>query len=167
MIFGDKMIFNAWIEMEKCYNVKLISICTWQKCSEFYIQEGRNENIQAIKNLHENNIVCNGLFVVSHSSTKQDFKNLIKFIKENNLLWVVFGIFTPYKGTDAYYEYKDRLINYKSKRLDGLHITIKPEHMSSFMFMARYYWLHVLTYPKTIVRALLKTSYDTKKKGWF
>lgn len=138
-----------------------------EQLAEYNKQTSRNENIQAIKNLHENNIVCNGLFVVSHSSTKQDFKNLIKFIKENNLLWVVFGIFTPYKGTDAYYEYKDRLINYKSKRLDGLHITIKPEHMSSFMFMARYYWLHVLTYPKTIVRALLKTSYDTKKKGWF
>ena len=138
-----------------------------EQLAEYNKQTSKNENIQAIKNLHDNNIVCNGLFVVSHTSTKQDFKNLIKFIKENNLLWVVFGIFTPYKGTDAYYEYEDRLVNYKSGRLDGLHITIKPEHMSSFMFKFRYYWLHVLTYPKVMIRALFKTAYDTKKKGWF
>ncbi len=138
-----------------------------EQLDEYNKQTSKNENIQAIKNLHDNNIVCNGLFVVSHKSTKEDFKNLMKFIKENNLLWVVFGIFTPYKGTDAYFEYKDRLINYKSKNLDGAHITVKPENMSSFMFMFRYYWLHVLTYPKVIVRTLFKTGYDTKKKGWF
>jgi len=123
-------------------------------------------NIQAVKNLRDNNIVCNGLFVVSHRSTKQDFKALRNFIKENNLLWVVFGIFTPYKGTDAYDEYKDRLINFKSKRLDGLHITVKPEKMSSFMFMVRVYMLYVYTYPKIWFRTILKTAYDTKKTGW-
>lgn len=124
-------------------------------------------NEQAIKNLSENNIACNGLFVVSHKSTKKDFKTLLRFIKENNLLWVVFGIFTPYKGTDAYDEYKDRLIKFRSKRLDGLHITIKPENMSSFMFMLRVYWLYVRTYPKIFIRTLLKTGYDTKRTGWF
>ncbi len=138
-----------------------------EQLNEYNKQTSKNENIEAIKNLRENNLVCNALFVVSHTSTKQDFKSLIRFIKENNLLWVVFGIFTPYKGTDAYDEYKDRLINFKSKRLDGIHITVKPEHMSSFMFMFRVYWLHVLTYPKVMVRALFKTAYDTKKTGWF
>ena len=138
-----------------------------EQLNEYNKQTSKNENIMAIKNLHDNNLVCNALFVVSHTSTKQDFKNLIKFIRENNLLWVVFGIFTPYKGTDAYDEYKDRVIKFKSKRLDGIHITIKPEHMSSFMFMFRVYWLHVLTYPKVMCRALFKTAYDTKRKGWF
>ncbi len=140
---------------------------TDDQLDEYNKGTSRNENIRAIKNLHDNNIVCDGLFVVSHESSKEDFKNLLKFIKENNLLWVVFGIFTPYKGTDAYYQYKDRLINYRSGRLDGLHITIKPEHMSSFMFMFRYYWLHVVTYPKIAVRTLFGSGYDTKKKGWF
>lgn len=140
---------------------------TDDQLDEYNKGTSRNDNIQAIKNLHDNNIVCNGLFVVSHESTKQDFKNLLRFVKENNLLWVVFGIFTPYKGTDAYYEYKDRLVNYRSGRLDGIHLTIKPEHMSSFMFMFRYYWLHVVTYPKIIIRSLFKTGYDTKKRGWF
>ena len=91
----------------------------------------------------------------------------MKFIKDNNLLWVVFGIFTPYKGTDAYDEYKDMVVNFKSWRLDGTHITIKPTNMSSFEYMFRYYWIHVLTYPKIMVRTLFGTGYDTKRTGWF
>ena len=134
---------------------------------EYNKKTTKDVNVQAVKNLRDNNIVCNGLFVVSHRSSKQDFKALLKFIKETGLLWVVFGIFTPYKGTDAYEEYKHRLIKFKSKRLDGLHITVKPEKMSSFMFMVRVYMLYVLTYPKIMVRTLFKTAYDTKKTGWF
>ena len=138
------------------------------KFLEDYNKEtSRDMNAEAVKNLRENNIVCNGLFVVSHKSTKQDFKDILRFIKENNLLWVVFGIFTPYKGTDAYEEYKENLVKFKSKRLDGIHITIKPEKMSSFMFMLRVYMLYVLTYPKIYCRALFKTAYDSKIKGWF
>lgn len=129
-------------------------------------QTSRDVNTRAIKNLQDNSIVCNGLFVVSHKSTRQDFKELYRFIKKNNLLWVVFGIFTPYKGTDAYDEYKDRLVKFKSKRLDGIHITIKPEKMSSFMFMVRVYILYVLTYPKIFCRTVFKTAYDTKRTGW-
>lgn len=134
---------------------------------EYNKQTSKDVNVQAVKNLRDNNMVCNGLFVVSHRSSKQDFKALLRFIKENNLLWVVFGIFTPYKGTPAFDEYKYRLIKFKSSRLDGLHITIKPEKMTSIMFMIRVYMLYVLTYPKIICRTIFKTAYDTKRKGWF
>jgi len=134
---------------------------------EYNKETSKQMNEAAVKNLRDNNIVCNALFVVSHKSSKKDFKVLHRFIKENKILWVVFGIFTPYKGTDAYQEYADRLVKFESKRLDGLHITIKPEKMSSFLFMLRVYWLYVLTYPKIIVRTLRKTAYDTKRSGWF
>lgn len=127
-------------------------------------QTSRNENILAIRNLHENGIVCNALFVVDYTATREDFRNLIRFIKENNLLWVVFGIFTPYKGTDAYEEYKDKVVNFKSRRLDGLHITIKPTQMSSLEYMMQYYLLHLKTYPKIILRSIAGTAYDTKRK---
>ncbi|MDE6530827.1 MAG: radical SAM protein [Lachnospiraceae bacterium] len=138
-----------------------------EQLKEYNKQTSKNDNILAIKHCHENNIVCNGLFVISHKSTKQDFRKLFDFIKENNLLWPLFGIFTPYKGTDAYEQYKDQLINFKAKNRDGLHVTIPPEHMSAFMFQMRFYWLHVLTYPKVMVRTLFHSAYDTKKKGWF
>ncbi|MBR1470547.1 MAG: radical SAM protein [Lachnospiraceae bacterium] len=133
---------------------------------EYHKQTSRDDNINAIRNLHENNIVCDGLFVINYTATRKDFRNLMKFIKDNNLLWVVFGIFTPYKGTDAYYEYQDKLVGFRSDRLDGTHITIKPTNMSSFEFMLRYYWIHVLTYPKIMVRTLFGTAYDTKRTGW-
>lgn len=138
-----------------------------EQLKEYNKQSSKNDNVLAIKHCHENNIVCNGLFVISHKSTKQDFRKLFDFIKENNLLWPLFGILTPYKGTDAYEQYKDQLINFKAKNRDGLHVTIPPEHMSAFMFQMRFYWLHVLTYPKVLVRTLFHSAYDTKKKGWF
>ena len=85
---------------------------TDDQLTDYHKQTTRDENIRAIRNLHENNIVCDGLFVISHTATRQDWRNLMKFVKENNLLWVVFGIFTPYKGTDAYAEYKDQLTSH-------------------------------------------------------
>jgi len=133
---------------------------------EYNKQSSINTNEQAIKNLRENNIVCNGLFVVNHKSSKKDFKKLLRFIKENKLLWVLFSIFTPYKGTEAYEKYKGSMIKTKSKYLDSLHITIKPEKMSSFMFFIRFYLLYFLTYPKIYSRTLFKTAYNTKKTGW-
>ncbi len=134
---------------------------------EYNKMTSKNDNEMAIKNLHDAGIVCNGLFVINYTATRDDYRKLMKFIKDNNLLWVVFGIFTPYKGTDAYAEYQDKVINFKSWRLDGTHITLKPTNMSSFEYMLRYYWIHVLTYPKIMVRTLFGTSYDTKRKGWF
>lgn len=134
---------------------------------EYNKQTSKNENIMAIKNLQDAGLVCNGLFVINYTATRDDFRKLLQFVKDNNLLWVVFGIFTPYKGTDAYDEYRDKLIHFKSWRLDGTHLTLKPTNMTSLEFMLRYYWLHAVTYPKIIVRSLLGTAYDTKKKGWF
>ncbi|MCR5847464.1 MAG: B12-binding domain-containing radical SAM protein [Lachnospiraceae bacterium] len=134
---------------------------------EYNKQTSRDENIMAIKNLLDAGIVCNGLFVINYTATRDDYRKLMRFIKDNNLLWVVFGIFTPYKGTDAYAEYQDQVTNFKSWRLDGTHITLKPTNMSSFEYMLRYYWIHVLTYPKIMVRTLFGTSYDTKRTGWF
>ncbi|MBR5419892.1 MAG: radical SAM protein [Lachnospiraceae bacterium] len=129
-------------------------------------QTSRDENIRAIRNLQDNNLVCNGLFVIDYKATREDFRKLLDFIHEYNLLWVIFGIFTPYKGTDAYEQYKDQMKGFRSELLDGTHITLKPTNMSSFEFMMRYYMLHVLTYPKIMVRTLFGTGYDTKKTGW-
>ncbi|MCR5249455.1 MAG: radical SAM protein [Lachnospiraceae bacterium] len=133
---------------------------------EYNKQTSRNDNINAIRNLRKNNIVCNALFVFNYTSTREDFRKLLRFIKENNLLWVVFGIFTPYKGSDAYNEYRNKLRHFRSWRLDGTHLTLKPTNMSSLEFMFRYYLIHAQTYPKIVVRSLFGTAYDTKKTGW-
>jgi radical SAM superfamily enzyme YgiQ (UPF0313 family) len=124
-------------------------------------------NALAVKYLNENNIVCNGLFVLSQDSTKKDFKNLMKFIKETKLLWVTFAIFTPFKGIDSYHEYEPRLKTRKTKKFDCLHLTIKPKHMSSFMFYVRFYGLYLRTYPKIILRTLRGNAYNTHSNGWW
>lgn len=74
--------------------------------------------------------------------------------------------FTPYKGSDAYNEYRNKLRHFRSWRLDGTHLTLKPTNMSSLEFMFRYYLIHAQTYPKVVVRSLFGTAYDTKKTGW-
>lgn len=63
---------------------------------EYNKKTSKQINELAVKNLRENNLACNALFVVSHKASKKDFKTLNRFIKENGILWVVFGIFTPY-----------------------------------------------------------------------
>lgn len=134
---------------------------------EFYHKEtGRDVNEAAIRNLREAGLVCNGLFVVSHTATRQEFRRLLDFIRRNRLLWVVFGIFTPYKGSDAYAACSGRMCTSSSKKLDGLHVTIPPEHMSKWMFYLRVLWLHLATYPRLAFRILRGTAYDTRKDGW-
>ena len=133
----------------------------------YHKETGRAVNEAAIRNLRAAGLVCNGLFVVSHAATREDFRNLLDFIRKNRLLWVVFGIFTPYKGSDAYEEYRDRLLTRKAKKLDGLHVTIRPEHMSKLMFYLRVVLLHAATYPKLLFRILRGTAYDTEKDGWW
>ncbi len=133
---------------------------------EYNKETTRNINEEAVEILRENNIVCNALFVISHDSTRQYFKELIKFIRKNKLLWVVFGIFTPYKGTAAYEQYEKQVGHLPSKMMDGAHITVKPLHMSSFEFIMRYYLLHLLFYPKIFIRSWRKSAYDTKREGY-
>ena len=48
-------------------------------------------------------------------------------------------------------EYKDRLVNYKPERLDFVHLVLKPEKMSTFMFYLRFYWLNVKCYFRLLV----------------
>ncbi len=133
---------------------------------QYHKETTRNLNEEAIQILRENNIVCNGLFVISHESNRQYFRELVSFIKKNSLLWVVFGIFTPYKGTLAYEQYKEQVAQLPSRKMDGAHVTVKPIHMSAFEFKMRFYWLHLIFYPKLFIRSWLKSAYDTKKTGW-
>ncbi len=127
----------------------------------------RNINEEAIEILRENNIVCNGLFVLSHESNRRYFKELVSFIRKKKLLWVVFGIFTPYKGTAAYEQYEAQVKHLPSKKMDGAHITVKPLHMSAFEFKMRFYLLHLLFYPRLFIRSWRKSAYETRNDGWF
>ena len=124
------------------------------------------DNETAIRLLNENGITCTGLFVISPKATRASFRKLIRFIRKNNLLYVAFAVFTAYKGTEAYEEYKDKIIRYDSKVLDNYHLTMKPEAMSSFEFMLRMWMLYALTYPRILVRYLFKTADQPLRRGW-
>lgn len=113
-------------------------------------------NTQAIKLLHYNNLICNGLFIVDYRFSKVDFKILYKYIVKQKLFWALFAIFTPLKGTPLYEEYRDKLNTYKSKKLDFLHLTLNPTQMSKFMFYIRFYRLHIKVLRRLLAHLIFK-----------
>ena len=124
------------------------------------------DNEKAIRLLHENGITCTGLFVISPKATRRSFRHLIRFVRRNNLLYVAFAVFTAYKGTLAYDEYRDQILRYDSKDLDNYHLTMKPSSMSSFEFIIRMWGLYLVTYPRILIRTMFNTADQPLRQGW-
>ena len=105
-------------------------------------------NQKAVAILRDFKIVCVGLFVINYDFTHKDFMNINKFIKQEKLIWVLFSILIPFKGTPVYEENKDRLYNYKYRRTDGTHVLMHPVHMSKLLFKIEYHFLYYVNYPR-------------------
>jgi radical SAM superfamily enzyme YgiQ (UPF0313 family) len=121
-------------------------------------------NEEAIDLLNKNGILCNGLFVISHKFSQKDFFRLYRFIARKKLKWVLFSMITPYKGTEAYEEFKDRILRYIPKRLEGTHILVKPEKMSRLLYYINFHMLYILHYPRLYYYTVIK-KYD-RLVGW-
>ena len=131
----------------------LVGIETFDKVylDKYNKRTSEDVSIKAAEILAKNKILCNGLFIVDHCFSKQDFRNMYDFIRMSKIYWCVFAIFTPLKHTNMFDEYKDRLVNYMPERLDFVHLVLKPEKMSTFMFYLRFYWLNVKCYFRLLV----------------
>ena len=112
----------------------------------------KNSSVQLNKNavriLREHNMVCVGLFVINYDFKHKDFMNINKFIKEEKLIWVLFSILIPFKGTPVYEENKDKLYNYKYQRTGGTSVLMKPEHLPVLIFWLEYQFLYYVNYPR-------------------
>ena len=105
-----------------------------------------NEN--AVRILRENNMICVGLFVINYDFKHKDFMNINKFIKREKLIWVLFSILIPFKGTPVYEENKDRLYKYEYKRTGGTSVLIKPENLPMLLFWLEFQFLYYVNYPR-------------------
>lgn len=105
-------------------------------------------NKKAVKILRDFNMVCVGLFVINYDFKHKDFMNINKFVKKEKLIWNLFSILIPFKGTPVYEENKDKIENYRYKRTGGTSVLMKPEHMSKLMFWIEYEFLYVVNYPR-------------------
>ena len=111
-------------------------------------------NEAAIKLLRDNNMLCNGLFVINYTFNHKNFREIHRFIRKQKLIWVLFSILIPFKGTKIYEENFDRLHKYRYKRTDGTYILLKPEKISGFLFYIQFHLLYCLHYPRLYSAAL-------------
>lgn len=114
-------------------------------------------NREAIKILRENNMLCVGLFVINYDFKHKDFMNINKFIKKEKLIWVLFSILIPFKGTEVYKNNKDRLYKYTYKRTDGTHVLMKPQYLPKWFFRLEYKFLYYVNYPRIYLAGILHT----------
>lgn len=121
-------------------------------------------NTQVARILREKEMAFTALFMVHPDDQISDFKALIEFIKHEQIAMYTFSIFTPFRGTDIYEDYKGRIIDDNPAHYDFLHLVIKPNNMSSFRFQWAFIKLHIFQFfhskrsRKIVMRRLFKVS---------
>ena len=116
-------------------------------------------NERAVDLLNEHKIVCNALFVTSLDFEAKNFEEIHRFIKRKKLIWSLFSILTPYKGSSLYEENKDHLYKFEYERLGGTRIILEPKKLSHFAYYFHFNMLYVRRYPK-LYWATLTRKYD-------
>ena len=105
-------------------------------------------NKRAVKILRDYNMLCVGLFVINYDFKHKDFMNINRFIRDEGLIWVLFSILIPFKGTIIYEENRDRLYHYTYRRTGGTSVLMKPSNMSMLLFKLEYHFLYYVNYPR-------------------
>ncbi len=88
---------------------------------------------KAIKNIHKNGILIQGSFIFgSDIETKNIFENTLKFVENNKIDGVFFGVYTPLPSTLVYQAMNSdrRIINTNYDYFDYRHCVFKPRNMS-------------------------------------
>lgn len=111
---------------------------------------------KVISILKENMIEFTALFMVRPDYSTQDFANLYKFIKREDIEVFTLSIFTPIKGTKGYIEEKENLLTENPKYFDFLHLVTKPK-LPKVIFYLLFYGIHLrLVKSKRILRYILQ-----------
>ena len=121
-------------------------------------------NMRAVKILRDYNMVCVGLFVINYDFTHKDFMNINRFIRKEKLIWVLFSILIPFKGTPVYEENKDRLYRYEYRRTGGTSVLMRPSKMPMLLFKLEFHFLYYVNYPR-IYWAGLTHMFNKKYKN--
>ncbi|HOQ38175.1 MAG TPA: cobalamin-dependent protein [Acetivibrio sp.] len=118
-------------------------------------------NEKAVKILRDNNMVCNGLFVINYDFKHKNFIDIHRFIKNQKLIWVLFSILIPFKGTRIHEENKHKLYKYRYGRTDGTKLLMRPQNISAVLFKVHFALLYYINFPRIYLTYFLKT-YDKK-----
>ncbi len=126
---------------------------------------GKAHQVDAIKqcvdNLHEHGIGIHGMFVVDSGDKPEAAQNIVDYAIKADIDTIQIFSITPFPGTRAFTENKNRIIHQQWSKYDGMHVVVTPDKCTAYdMQMAivdqmnRFY---------SLKRAL--TAYK-KNRGW-
>ncbi|WP_163340253.1 B12-binding domain-containing radical SAM protein [Desulfopila sp. IMCC35008] len=99
------------------------------------------QNSRCIKLLHEHDINCTGLFIMTQQATAADFRNLDRWIGRHKLSSYTISVYTPFPGTKEFERYAKQLLSDDPVKWNLFSLVLAPEQLSRFGFMIRLYWL--------------------------
>lgn len=116
---------------------------------------------QCVENLHKHNIGIHGMFVVDSKDKPDAAKNIVDYAIEADIDTIQVFSITPFPGTRAFEENKDKVLHNQWPQYDGMHVVVKPEKCSAYAMQ-----MEIVNQMKRFysIKRLL-TSYR-KKRAW-
>jgi radical SAM superfamily enzyme YgiQ (UPF0313 family) len=97
---------------------------------------GKAHQVNAVKkcveNLHHHNIGIHGMFVVDSSDKPEAAKNIVDYAIKADIDTIQIFSLTPFPGTRAFAENKNRIIHQQWSKYDGMHVVVNPENCTAY-----------------------------------
>jgi len=116
-------------------------------------------NDEAIRTLQRLGIANGAHFIVNPNFTRQDFRQLLRYVKDRDFFQPVFTVLTPYPGTDLYEENQDKILIKDFDYYDVMH-SIFPTRLSRKVFYRELERLYIGSY------ALRRYLWSLGKELW-
>jgi radical SAM superfamily enzyme YgiQ (UPF0313 family) len=103
-------------------------------------------NLQAVRVLHDLGIDIYASFIVRPEFTEEDFAELRRYCRSIDLSFASFALLTPLPGTDLYDDVEDQLLTREPEFFDFIH-TVLPTELPLEDFYEQYFRLYTKTIP--------------------
>ena len=99
------------------------------------------QQAKAVKVLDELGILLYGNFIVDPAFKREDFKDLVRYVRGLNLKYASYSVLTPLPGTALYKEREAELLTKRHDLFDFMH-TVLPTTLPLKEFYAELSWLY-------------------------
>ncbi len=95
------------------------------------------QQLEAVKILHDLGVLVYGSLIVESDFSREDFRELVQFVRKLDLRHASFAVMTPFPGTRLYAEREKELLSQEPELFDLLHTLLPtklplPEFYSEF-----------------------------------
>ena len=99
------------------------------------------QQAQAVEILDELGILLYANFIVDPAFSREDFRELVRYVRMLNLKYASFSVLTPLPGTALYNERESELLTKRHEMFDFMH-TVLPTTLPLKEFYAELAWLY-------------------------